>query len=150
MVADINPSLYYRRTEVVHSKNMFPQPKQPLKLYRFKNGVRMVGIEQLIRPHEGDEVLGITQIDDIVRPAGDHVDGLDLVARYLKADFLICVDVALLDQRATADDDEELPLGVMPMLTLGDAGLRDIHAELSVIVGFQKLGKRAAIVAVHL
>ena len=83
----------------------------------------MVGIKQLIRPHEGDEVLGVTQIDDIVRPTGNHVDGFDLVARYLKADLLICVDVSLLNQRATADDDEELPLRVMPVLTFGDAGL---------------------------
>ena len=150
MVADINPSLYYRRTEVVHSKNMFPQPKQPLKLYRFKKGVRMVGIEQLIRPHEGDEILGVRKIDDIMCPAGNHVDGFDLVARNLKADLLVRMDIAFLDQRTTADDDEELPLRVMPMLTLGDAGLADIDTELPVIGCFQKLSEGAAIVAVHL
>ena len=86
----------------------------------------MVGVEQLVCPHEGDEVLGIAEIDDIVRPAGDHVDGFDLVAADLKADLLVRVDIALLDQRATADDDEEFPLRVMPVLTLGDTGIGDI------------------------
>ena len=110
----------------------------------------MVGVKQLVCPHESDEVLGITQIDDIMRPAGDHVDGFDLLAADLKADLLIRVDIALLDQRVTTDNDEELPLTVMPVLTLGNTGLRDIHAELSVIGGFQKLGERSAVIAVHL
>ena len=83
----------------------------------------MVGIEDLIRPHEGNEVLGIAEIDDIVRPAGDHVYGFDPLAADLKADLFIRVDIALLDQRAAADDDEELPLGIMPVLSLRDAGL---------------------------
>ena len=101
----------------------------------------MVGIEELVRPHEGDEDLSVAKIDDIMRPAGDHVDGFDLVAADLKADFFIRVDIALFDQRTIADDDEELPLGVVPVLTLGDTGLADIHAELSVIGGlcFQPL-----------
>ncbi len=32
----------------------------------------MVGVEQLVRPHERDEVLGVRQIDDIMRPAVDQ------------------------------------------------------------------------------
>lgn len=101
----------------------------------------MVGIKELVRPHEGDEVFGIAEIDDIMRPAGDHVDGFDLVAADLKADLLVRMDIALFDQRATTDDDKELPLRVVPVLTLGDAGLRDIHRKLTMISGFQKLGK---------
>ena len=57
----------------------------------------MVGIEELVRPHEGDEDLSVAKIDDIMRPAGDHVDGFDLVAADLKADFFIRVDIALFD-----------------------------------------------------
>ena len=38
----------------------------------------------------------------------------------------------------------------MPVLTLGDTGLTDIHAELTVIGSFQQLSERPAIVAVHL
>lgn len=110
----------------------------------------MIGIEELVRPHEGDEVLGITQIDDIMRPAWDHVDSFDLVAADLKADLLVRLNIALFDQCATTDDDKELPLRVVPVLTFGDAGLTDIHTKLSVIGCFQKLGKRAAVIAIHL
>ena len=106
----------------------------------------MIGIELLVRPHQGDEVLGVTQIDDIVRPAGDHVNGFDLISRNLKANLLIRMDIALLDQGASRYDDKKLPLRVMPVLTLCDAGLTDIQAELSVIGGFQQLGERAAVV----
>lgn len=77
---------------------------------RFKKRIRMVGVEQLVRPHEGDEVFGVAEIDDIMRPAGDHVDSFDLVARHLKTDLLIRVDIALFDQCTAADDDEEFPL----------------------------------------
>ena len=73
-------------------------------LHRIKERIRMVGIKELIRPHEGDEVLGFTQIDDIMRPAGDHVDGFDLVTADLKADLLIRVDIALFDQRRPRRD----------------------------------------------
>ena len=59
----------------------------------------MVGIEPLVCPHKGDEVLGIAEIDDIMRPAGDHVDGFDLLSRHLKADLLVRMDIALFDQR---------------------------------------------------
>ena len=110
----------------------------------------MIRIKLLIRPHEGDKVIGIRQIDDIMRPAGDHVDSFDLLTADLKANLLVRVDVALLNQCATADDDEELPLRVVPVLSLSDAGLADIYAELTVIGCFQQLGKRTAIVAVHL
>ena len=121
-----------------------------LTLYRFKKCVRMIRIKKLVCPHESDEVLSVAEIDDIMRPAGDHVNGFDLVTAELKTDFFVRMDIALFDQRMTADDDKELPLGIMPMLTLGDAGFRDIHTELTVISGFQKLGEGAAIIAVHL
>ena len=58
----------------------------------------------LVRPHEGDEVLGLAQVDDIVRPTGDHVHSLDLLTADFKADLLIRVDVALLDLRMVATD----------------------------------------------
>ena len=43
------------------------------------------------------------------------------------------MDIALLDQRASADDDKELPLAVVPMLPFGDTGLADIHAEMTAV-----------------
>ena len=48
------------------------------------------------------------------------------------------------------DDDELLPLGVVPVLALCNTGLGDVDAYLSAIGGVDKLGKRAAVVAVHL
>ena len=45
---------------------------------------------------------------------------------------------------------EELPLGVVPMLALGDPRLGDVHGELPAIPGFQQLREAAPIVHVHL
>ena len=36
--------------------------------------------------------------------------------------ILVCADLALLDQSMTRNNNEKLPLGVMPMLSLGDTG----------------------------
>ena len=93
----------------------------------------MIWIKLFVRPHQGDEVLGIGQVDDVVRPAGDHVNGFDFVAGNLKGYLFIGVNIALLNQSTSTDDDEELPFGIVPVLSLGDAGLADIHAELSAI-----------------
>ena len=67
--------------------------------------------------------------------AWEHVDDLDMVAIHfpLKHFAFRVVEVALLDKSVTLDDDELLPLGVMPVLTLGDAGLGDIDGYLSTI-----------------
>ena len=48
------------------------------------------------------------------------------------------------------DDDEELPLGVVPVLTLGDAGFGDIDADLAAVEGVNQFGERATVVDVHL
>lgn len=78
-------------------------------LHRVIKCIRMIRVELLVCPHQGDEVFGVGEVDDVVRPAGDHVDGFDFVAAYLKRHLLICMDIALLDQRATADNNEKLP-----------------------------------------
>lgn len=93
----------------------------------------MIQIELLVCPHKGDEVFGIGQIDDVVRPSGDHVNGFDFVSRNLKGYFFVCVNIALLNQRSTADNDEKLPFGIVPMLSLGDTGLGDIDRELTAV-----------------
>ena len=78
------------------------------------------------------------------------MDSFDLVAGHLEGDLLVGKDIALLNQRTAADDDEELPLAVVPVLPLGDAGLADVDAELAAVDGLDQLGKGAAVVAVHL
>lgn len=47
-------------------------------------------------------------------------------------------------------DDELFPLGIVPMLTLCDAGLGDVDAHLPALGGVDELGERAALVDVHL
>ena len=75
---------------------------------------------------------------------GQHVDGLGLVAGHLKFQHLAAADAALLNQTVARNHDEKLPLRVVPVLTLCDAGLRDIDAELAAALGFEQLGKAAA------
>ena len=46
----------------------------------FKECVRVMGIELFIGPHDGHQVLGITEVDDVVRIPGQHVNCFHLVA----------------------------------------------------------------------
>ena len=96
----------------------------------------MIRVKLFVCPHQGNEVFGVGQVDDVVRPAGDHVDGFDFFAAHLERDLLVRVDIAFLDQRSAADDDEKLPLAVVPVLTLGYSGLADVDAELTAVYGF--------------
>ena len=81
---------------------------------------------------------------------GQHMDCLDLFSRNLKLDHFLGPDLAFLDQAVAGNDDEELPLAVVPVLALGDAGLGDVHRKLPVIDRFQQFGKAAPRIAVHL
>ena len=42
-----------------------------------------VGIEDLVAVHDGDEVLGIGEVDDVMGVTREHDDGLNVVATYL-------------------------------------------------------------------
>ncbi len=99
--------------------------------------VRMPGVKHLVGPHDGDQILGVAEVDDVVGVAGQHVDGLNAVAGDLELQDLVAADPALLNEAVAGDDDEELPLGVVPMLALGDAGSGDIHGKLAVVGGFE-------------
>ena len=77
------------------------------------------------------------------------MDRLDPVAADLEFEHLVRADFALLDQGAAADHHEELPLGVVPVLPLGDAGFGDIDRHLAAVRGFQQLGEAAARVHLH-
>ena len=85
-----------------------------------------------------------------MRPAGDHINRFDLVAADLELDDLARVDIALLNQSVTVDDDEELPLRVVPVLSLRNARLADIDGDLAAVEGVDEFGEAPAIVAVHL
>lgn len=106
-----------------------------------KVGVGPVRIEYLVAVHDGDEVFGVGEVDDIVGIAGEHDDGLDFVTTHLVVEDFVGTFLAELDEAVAGDDDELFPLGVVPMLALGDAGLGDVDAYLSAIEGVDKFGE---------
>ena len=55
-----------------------------------------------------------------------HVDSFDLVTTNLKVKDFVRVDATLLDKSMAAHNDEELPLGVVPVLSFGNAWLADV------------------------
>ena len=69
------------------------------------------------------------------------MDGLDFLSGNLEVKHFVAVDAALLNKGPAADDDEEFPLGVVPMLPLGDAGLGDVDAELAAAKRLDKFGE---------
>ena len=78
------------------------------------------------------------------------MDSLDLVPGNLKLHRFAGVDVSLLNQTVTSDHNEQLPLGVVPVLPLGNARTADVDAHLSAVSGVYQLGERATVVHVHL
>lgn len=88
--------------------------------------------------------------------SGDHLHGA-----HVRAGDDVLVDgelVALgvlphlpqLDARGAGDHQEPLPLAHVPVVALGDAGLRDIDGDLAALRRAQELGERPAVVCVGL
>ena len=46
----------------------------------------MIGIEELVGVHDGDEVVGVGEVDDVVGVARQHVHRLDVVATHFELD----------------------------------------------------------------
>ena len=109
----------------------------------------MIRVEALVCPHDGYKIFRIGQIDDIMRVSGEHMNCLYLLAAHLEVEHFFRADLPLLDQRLAGNHNEEFPLGMMPMLTLGDSGLGDIHAELAAVLGTQQLRKAAPGIHIH-
>lgn len=59
------------------------------------------------------------------------------------------MDVLLPDQAVAMDHDELLPLGVVPVLALGDTRLGDVNAHLTAVSGVDKLSEAIPGIAVH-
>ena len=72
-----------------------------------------------------------------MRPAGDHVDSFDPVSAHFEGNFLSGVDVSLFDQAVSMNNNELLPLAVMPVLAFCNAGLADVNGYLSAVNGVQ-------------
>ncbi len=95
----------------------------PLFLNWFIVCIWLVRVEGFVGPHQGDQGLGVREVDDVVGVAGEHLDCLDLLSGDFEVEDLVGADLAFLDERFAADDDEELPFGVVPVLSFGDAGI---------------------------
>ena len=90
--------------------------------HRVKEGIRLIRVEDLVAGHHCDQIFGIAEVDDAVRPAGDHVDCLNRIAGDFKLYGLSGGNVPLPDQPVPVHDDELFPFGVVPVLPLGNAG----------------------------
>ena len=75
---------------------------------------------------------------------------LDILPRDFELQDFVGAQLALLDEAVAVDDNEELPLGVVPVLALGDAGTADVDGDLAAIEGVHQLGEGAAGVNIHL
>ena len=96
--------------------------KKVVSLDNFKKRVRSILVEDLVAGHHGYEVFGIRQIDDVMRPAWDHVNGFDFVARNFELNEFSGIDVSFLNKTASGNHDELFPFGVVPMVAFGDTG----------------------------
>ena len=91
-----------------------------------------------------------------MRVAGDHLHGAHVRARddVLVDGELVALGVLphlpQLDARGAGDHQEPLPLAHVPVVALGDAGLRDVDGDLAALRRAQELGERAAIIHVRL
>ena len=87
--------------------------------------------------------------------ARQHLHHLYLVATHLifphgiGLAVLIEALAAQLDESVTTHHDEFLVLGVMPVLTLGDARLGDVDRHLPAVGGADNLGETAPLVDIH-
>ena len=66
----------------------------------------MIYRKYFIASHNCNQILSIAQVDNIMRPARNHVNGLNFIAWDLKLYTLIRVDIAFLDQAMPVNHDE--------------------------------------------
>lgn len=78
----------------------------------------MTRIKALITSYHRYQILGIVEVDDVVRSAEDHIDGFYRVPANLKPHYLTSSDIPLLDQTKTMHHDKLLPFAVMPALLI--------------------------------
>ena len=118
-------------------------------LYFVEVGVGAVGVEDFVAVHDCDEVFSVGEVDDVVGVAGQHYHGLDAVARDFVVEDLVGAFFTHLYQSMAFDNYELLPLGVVPVLSFGYAGLGNVDAHLSALGGMDEFGEQSAVVAIH-
>lgn len=119
-------------------------------------GVGILGVEGLVGPHDRHEVLGVGQVGDGVRVAGDHLHGAHVRTRDgvlvdgERVSIGVLPHLPELDGGGAGDHQEPLPLAHVPVVALGDTGPRDVDGDLAALRRAQELGERAAHVYVRL
>ena len=128
------------------------RPDRASLFHRIEVGIGFVGIEDFVAVHDGHEVFGLGEVDDVVGVAREHVDRLDSVAGDFPFQDLAggVIEVPLLDEAVALDHDELLEFGVVPMLSLRNARLGNVNRHLAGVQGVNKLGERATVIHVHL
>ena len=82
--------------------------------------------------------------------AQKHVYCFDLISADFKIEDFVGADATLLDETMAAYYDEELPFGVVPMLSFGDAWLADVDADLTAVQSVNKFCKGSPVIYIHL
>ena len=100
-------------------------------LHLLKKCIRLLRIKNLITGHDGNQIFCVREIDDVMRPSRNHVDCFNLITRNLEADLLPGVDVPFFNQTMPMNHNKLLPLGVVPVLPLGDARFANVDADIS-------------------
>ena len=119
-------------------------------------GVGLLGVKGLVGPHDRHEVLGVGQVGDGVRVAGDHLNhahvgtGDGVLVDGERVALGVLPHLPELDRRGAGDHQEPLPLAHVPVVALGDAGPRDVDGDLAALRRAQELGERASVVGVGL
>ena len=91
-----------------------------------------------------------------MRVSGDHLHGAhvwagdDVLVDGERVAIGVLPHLPQLDRRGAGDHQEPLPLAHVPVVTLGDAGPRDVDGDLASLGRTQELGERAASVRVGL
>ena len=85
-----------------------------------------------------------------MRPTGNHVNRFNFFSTDLELHRLAGIDIPLPDQTVAVNYDEQLPLGIVPMLSFCNARSGNIYADLSAIGCMQLFGKTAAVINIHL
>ncbi len=104
------------------------------RLHDLPKSIRSLWIKHLVACHHRHQIFRLRQINNVVCPSGDHVDRFDLLSRNLELNHLSSVSVPLLDQAMAGNDDKQLPLGVVPVLSFGDARLADVDRYLAAVL----------------
>ena len=119
-------------------------------------GVGVLGVEGLVGPHDGHEVVGRGQVGYAVRHPRRHFDhgrlraGDAVLVHGVRVPPGVEPDAAQADERLAGDHQELLPLAVVPVVPLGHARFGDVHGHLPPLGRAQELRERPAPVAVRM